>query len=375
MHPSRLSPTLATLVALVVVAGGCKDIPGPGEGTPSPGAASAADTVTVVIEGYAFRGPDGTDDLTVGLGQTVRFVNRDAAPHTATSTATPPGGPAFDSERLSQGDAFHWTPAELGTWEYFCQFHPQQMAGATVTVAESPPEGGDAPADSTGDGTASDSTGGGAGSDTTSTDGSGSTTPDTLLVEIVDFTFRGPDGTSSTTVRLGQTIRFVNRDRADHTATSTSSPAGGAFDSGNLAEGQSYLWTPGQEGAWSYVCEYHDEMTGSFDVVSDTASGGDGGGEEPSSSVVTVEITTSGFVGPDGTKDVALSLGDTVEWVNVDDRGHTASSVDEPAGGAAFDSGLLQPGDTYRFVPDGTGVWEYRCDEHSDEPHGTLTVQ
>ena len=46
------------------------------------------------------------------------------------------------------------------------------------------------------------------------------------------------------------------------------------------------------------------------------------------------------------------------------------------AGGAAFDSGLLGIGDTFRFVPDVAGTWEYLCQVHPLIMQGaTITAQ
>lgn len=342
--PLRLSGA-ATSVVLALSAPACKDMPSDPTGDAQTPQSGIADTVTVVIENFAFRSPNGTDSLTISLGQTVRFINREAAPHTATSTSAPTGDAGFDSGRLGSGQEYYWTPSVAGAWVYRCDFHPLDMSGAVIRVG-----GADIPPD----------------------DGGGSAGPDTIQVDIVNFSFRGPDGTSQIAIAPGQTLKFVNRDEADHTVTATAAPPGGVrFDSGNLEPGQVFYWTAAQTGSWGYRCDYHPEMVGAV-VVSDSTGGGD---DDDSGTPVTIEIVDGGFVGPDGDGHVTISLGDAVRWVNAGAQVHTASARSAPDGAQRFDSGDLLPGDSFSFTPDRIGVWRYRCDEHSGEPEGSITVE
>ncbi|UCC84584.1 MAG: Ig-like domain-containing protein [Gemmatimonadota bacterium] len=93
-------------------------------------------TVTVDMSGIAFRAPLGGDDITIKLGDTVRWVNRDGVAHTATSNSTPAGGASFDSGLLGNSGSFSFTPAVAGTWIYFCEVHPAQMRDARITVVQ-----------------------------------------------------------------------------------------------------------------------------------------------------------------------------------------------------------------------------------------------
>ncbi len=88
------------------------------------------------MQNIAFVAPDGSDDVTIALGQSVGWVNLDAGtPHTATSTEEPAGGNAFDSDLLRiNDDPFVFTPNVMGTWVYHCEVHPGDMFGATITV-------------------------------------------------------------------------------------------------------------------------------------------------------------------------------------------------------------------------------------------------
>ncbi len=82
------------------------------------------------------------------------------------------------------------------------------------------------------------------------------------------------------------------------------------------------------------------------------------------------------YVAPDGSDDVTIPLGDSVEWVNLDQGiQHTATSNEEPAGGNAFDIGLLNTNDTFVFTPNVMGTWVYHCEVHPNDMTGaTITV-
>lgn len=59
-------------------------------------------------------------------------------------------------------------------------------------------------------------------------------------------------------VTPGDTVTFVNRDRAPHTATSND----GAFDTGQIANGKAARITIGQGGVFGYHCAVHPMMQG-----------------------------------------------------------------------------------------------------------------
>ena len=89
------------------------------------------------MQNIAFVAPDGTDAVTVPIGTTIEWRNMDGVQHTATATDTPAGGTAFDTGLIPAGGSSEpFTPAVTGTWTYFCEVHPSQMAGATITVTE-----------------------------------------------------------------------------------------------------------------------------------------------------------------------------------------------------------------------------------------------
>src|SRR5215212_4591294 len=57
--------------------------------------------------------------------------------------------------------------------------------------------------------------------------------------------------------------------------------------------------------------------------------------------------------------DVAIASGDTVTWTNEDEEPHTVTADD-----GSFDSGVLNPGDTYTVTFLGSGTLTYYCTLH-----------
>ena len=63
----------------------------------------------------------------------------------------------------------------------------------------------------------------------------------------------------------------------------------------------------------------------------------------------------------------SIAPGTTVTWVNNDDEAHTVTA-DE----GLFDSGRLDPGDSYSVWFDGSGTVAYHCEPH---PHMTGSIE
>lgn len=87
--------------------------------------ASSGDAVTVEIADFAF----GSGTITIPVGGSVTWTNLDAAPHTATAMDRD----LLQTGTLNQGESFTQTFDTPGTYEYFCEFHPN-MSG--VLIAE-----------------------------------------------------------------------------------------------------------------------------------------------------------------------------------------------------------------------------------------------
>ena len=99
----------------------------------------------VAIQNFSFN----PATITVDVGTTVSWTNRDSASHTVTSSDQ-----VFDSPTLEQGKTFQFTFNTPGTYNYFCRIHPS-MKAKIVVRGQVPP--GAAQFDANGNGLIDDS--------------------------------------------------------------------------------------------------------------------------------------------------------------------------------------------------------------------------
>ena len=83
---------------------------------------TSANTNEIAIENFAFQ----PATLTVTVGSTVTWVNRDDEPHTATANDK-----SFNSKTLDNGDRFSQQFNAPGTYNYYCALHPK-MTGKII---------------------------------------------------------------------------------------------------------------------------------------------------------------------------------------------------------------------------------------------------
>ena len=83
-----------------------------------------ATTMEVKIDNFSF----GPVTLTVPVGTTVTWTNRDDIPHTVVSTDDPK---TFKSKVLDTDEKFSFTFSKAGTYPYFCSIHPK-MTGKVI---------------------------------------------------------------------------------------------------------------------------------------------------------------------------------------------------------------------------------------------------
>jgi plastocyanin len=81
-------------------------------------------TAEVKIDNFSF----GPATLTVAVGTTVTWTNRDDIPHTVVSAEDPK---VFKSKVLDTDEKFSFTFAKAGTFPYYCSIHPK-MTGKVV---------------------------------------------------------------------------------------------------------------------------------------------------------------------------------------------------------------------------------------------------
>ena len=84
--------------------------------------AHAVETTNVMIDNFTFE----PAQLTVKIGSTVTWKNRDDIPHTVVSAGK------FRSKTMDTDDSYSFTFTAAGDYKYFCSLHPH-MTG-TVKV-------------------------------------------------------------------------------------------------------------------------------------------------------------------------------------------------------------------------------------------------
>lgn len=84
-----------------------------------------AATHTVEIRDFAFS----PARLDIAAGDTVVWINRDAAPHTVTHSVG-----AWDSGELQSGASWSWVAAEPVRFTYLCAYHPSMRGEVRVRV-------------------------------------------------------------------------------------------------------------------------------------------------------------------------------------------------------------------------------------------------
>jgi plastocyanin len=86
------------------------------------GAQQKQETADVKIDNFSF----GPAALTVPVGTTITWTNRDDIPHTVVSTDG-----IFKSKVLDTDEKFSFTFSKAGTYPYFCSIHPK-MTGKII---------------------------------------------------------------------------------------------------------------------------------------------------------------------------------------------------------------------------------------------------
>ena len=106
-----------------------------------------------------------------------------------------------------------------------------------------------------------------------------------------------------------------------------------------------------------------------------TVTGGEEAAAEPSSEptaaaepqLLTSNIANFRF------QDLTLSVGDSVEWTNIDSAPHTATSGDSPDPSGVWDSGNLNKDSKFKFTFTEAGTFSYFCKIHPSM-QATVTV-
>ena len=115
----RKSVSIAVLTAALVLGMGTIAV---GQRNFLAGAQQKTETTEVQIDNFSF----GPGTLTVPVGTTVTWTNRDDIPHTVVSTDG-----VFKSKVLDTDEKFAYTFGKAGSYPYFCSIHPK-MTGKVI---------------------------------------------------------------------------------------------------------------------------------------------------------------------------------------------------------------------------------------------------
>ena len=208
------------------------------------------------------------------------------------------------------------------------------------------------------------------------------------------------------TIKQGDGVQWTNKDNTPHTVTSRQE---GVFDSGLINAGDTWLLNSAQvaPAQYEYYCTLHPFMAATLVVSAGegtspqgsenaTTTQGAGGSNQSSTSanntagnntttaaaisnssqmsgsVTTVSIIAGASVPTNGKfyepNSVETTVGSMVTWVNDDTVPHTVTSGTventRPKPDGSFDSGIINPGNSFPFVFDKAGEYPYYCMIH-----------
>jgi plastocyanin len=202
------------------------------------------------------------------------------------------------------------------------------------------------------------------------------------------------------TVNQGDGVEWTNEDNTPHTVTSKQE---GVFDSGIIDAAAKWLLNTAdlQPAEYEYYCTLHPFMGATLVVTGGAAANQTAGNATTAGAaanqtagnattagaaanqmapnsraasplVTSVSIangasvpTNEEFFAPD---DVQVTVGSMVTWKNDDTASHTVTSGtvqnNTPTPDGRFDSGILNAGDSFPFVFDKAGEYQYYCTIH-----------
>ncbi len=130
MNRAKLRKYLVAVVAVgVLVLAGCSSSPPAAQPSVTFGSSTTASPAAVAgdavgIDNFAFA----PATLTVRVGGTVTWTNRDEEPHTVAATDG-----SFHSPGMGTGGTYSHTFPTAGTFDYVCSIHPMMHGTVVVT--------------------------------------------------------------------------------------------------------------------------------------------------------------------------------------------------------------------------------------------------
>jgi plastocyanin len=188
------------------------------------------------------------------------------------------------------------------------------------------------------------------------------------------------------TVNQGDGVEWTNEDNTPHTVTSKQE---GVFDSGIIDAGAKWLLNTAdvQPAEYEYYCTLHPFMGATLVVGGGTAANQTAGNattagaaanqiaqnSRAASPLVTSVSIANGASVPTNEEffvpgHVQIAVGSAVTWKNEDTAAHTVTSGtvqnNTPTPDRSFDSGVLNPADSFSFVFDKASEYPYYCTIH-----------
>jgi len=207
------------------------------------------------------------------------------------------------------------------------------------------------------------------------------------------------------TIKQGDGVQWTNQDNAPHTVTSRQE---GVFGSSLINPANSWLLNTAEiaPAEYEYYCTLHPFMAATLVVsngaapvessANDTASLGGAinnqsstttnetaagnntntsatsNGPPASGSVTSVSIAVGASVPTSAQSyepnNAETTIGSMVTWINDDTAPHTVTSGtvenNRPTPDGSFDSGIINPGDSFPFLFDKAGEYQYYCSIH-----------
>ncbi len=158
---------------------------------------------------------------------------------------------------------------------------------------------------------------------------------------------------ASLTVVPGTTVTWDNIDSERHRVQSTSGPD--EFDSGNMEPGESFAFTFTVEGTYQYEDARNPDLSNYWGTIVVAADGT----APPPPPGGSADFTMAGKVFRPTS--ITVDPGTTVTFLNDDDRDHTVTATD-----LSYDSGIMNPGDSYQRVYSTPGTFQFFCAIHPD---------
>ena len=109
-----------SLFIIVVILAGCSQQP-----TPSASPSASSGVIEIEISNFNYA----PSSINVKVGDTIRWTNKDIAPHTVTSES----GSELSSQTLNIGQSYSHTFSNTGTYPYYCTFHPNMKGQVNVS--------------------------------------------------------------------------------------------------------------------------------------------------------------------------------------------------------------------------------------------------